>query len=129
MRQSILEKIDGEMRIVPGSAPGITRCAAGYNQETYEHVAAEIKHALPNHYDCIISHDVSDSQLALLHYYANIRTELSQNNSQLNCDFYLIQDDRDRSKYQPGDEWKLIWQGKRPTDRRESFRLFQKQAE
>ncbi|BCM25915.1 ArnT family glycosyltransferase [Methyloradius palustris] len=97
--------------------------------KTYEHVVAEIKHALPAHYDCIIGRDISDSQLALLHYYANIRTEQAQNNSQLNCDFYLIQDDRDRSKYQPGDEWKLIWQGKRPTDRRESFRLYQKQPE
>jgi 4-amino-4-deoxy-L-arabinose transferase-like glycosyltransferase len=97
--------------------------------KTYEHVVAEIKQALPNHYDCIISHDVSEPQLALLHYYANIKTEINQNNSQLNCDFYLIQDDRDRNKYQPGEEWMQVWQGKRPTDRRESFRLYKKQPD
>ncbi len=43
----------------------------------------------------------------------------------LDCDLYLIQDTRGDTKIEPGQDWKLIWQGKRASERRESFRLFQ----
>jgi hypothetical protein len=44
----------------------------------------------------------------------------------LSCDLYLIQDERGQEKIEPGPDWRLIWEGKRPSDRRESFRLFQR---
>ena len=39
---------------------------------------------------------------------------------------YLIQDDKNREKVEPGTDWKLIWNGKRISERREGFRLFQR---
>jgi hypothetical protein len=43
----------------------------------------------------------------------------------LSCDLYLIQDERGEAKIVPGENWTLIWSGKRAADRRESFRLYQ----
>ena len=95
--------------------------------KTYQPVFTAMHKAMPNRFACITSRDVGPSQLAALDYYANLhvqRFELVQN--LLSCDLYLIADDRDRARIEPGQDWKLLWEGKRPSDRHESFRLFQR---
>jgi hypothetical protein len=61
-----------------------------------------------------------------LHYYANFKAQAAETDGALNCDLYLIQDEKNREQVEPGADWKLIWSGKRISERRESFRLFQK---
>jgi 4-amino-4-deoxy-L-arabinose transferase-like glycosyltransferase len=94
--------------------------------KSYQPVFASMQKTLPTHFGCIIGRDVGPSQRAAIDYYINLkvqRFELVQNLRA--CDLYLIQDERDQAKIDPGSDWKLIWQGKRPSDRHESFRLFQ----
>jgi 4-amino-4-deoxy-L-arabinose transferase-like glycosyltransferase len=93
--------------------------------KSYRGLVSSLQTALPAHYECIASHGVGDAQRALMDYYAEIRTRSLGAAESSNCDLYLIQDERNHEKIEPGQEWKLLWQGKRPSDRRESFRLYQ----
>jgi 4-amino-4-deoxy-L-arabinose transferase-like glycosyltransferase len=93
--------------------------------KSYETVMSSLKNALPEDYLCIASHRLGAPQMALLDYYTNIRTQPSENGQRIGCDLYLIQDERGSEKFEPGSDWKLIWQGKRASDRWESFRLYQ----
>jgi len=94
--------------------------------KSYEPVFTGIYKALPANTSCINSLSVGQSQRMLFNYYTGINLRAVETSERLDCSFYLIQDDRGSAKMQPGDEWKLIWHGKRAADRKESFRLFQR---
>lgn len=93
--------------------------------KSYQLVFTHLNSALPKQYTCINSLNVGQAQRFLFEYYSNIKLQPFEISQQLNCDLYLIQDDKGTGKMQPGSDWKLIWSGKRPADRKESFRLFQ----
>ena len=93
---------------------------------SYSAVFTQFKNALPVKYACITSNRLGESQRDLLHYFANVKTLAFETEQNLNCDLYLIQDEKGREIIEPGPDWKLIWNGKRISDRRESFRLFQR---
>lgn len=92
--------------------------------KSYENMMLSLKKAMPRNYACINSRNLGNAQRALLDYYTDIRPLALETGQMLDCDLYLIQDERGRDKVNPGKNWKLIWHGKRPTDRRESFRLY-----
>ncbi|MGQ0442070.1 MAG: ArnT family glycosyltransferase [Methylophilaceae bacterium] len=92
---------------------------------SYRDVFISLKNALPKQYACITSYRLGEAQRDLLHYYANLQTQRFETNQSLACDLYLVQDERGREKIEPGSDWKLIWSGKRISERREHFRLFQ----
>ncbi len=97
--------------------------------KSYQSVFTSMHQTLPAHYGCMNSLNVGQSQRMLLFYHTDINLLPFETKQQLNCDFYLIQDDRGSGKMQPSDEWKLIWRGKRIADRKEGFRLFQRQRQ
>jgi len=92
--------------------------------KSYQGVMTSLKTAIPKNYACVNSRNLGSSQTALLYYYTDIRTRPFETRQRLDCDLYLIQDERGDKKIMPGKHWKLIWKGKRPAERRESFRLF-----
>ena len=94
--------------------------------KSYRDTVTSLQAVLPARYGCITSRNLGESQRSLLDYYANIRVQAFETEQRLGCDLYLIQDEKGREKIEPGSNWKLIWQGKRPSDRRESFRLYQR---
>ncbi|MCE9632673.1 MAG: glycosyl transferase [Methylophilales bacterium] len=93
--------------------------------KSYQAPFLSMQKALPANYACITARDVGESQRAALDYYANIHVQRFEIVQSLSCDLYLIEDELGRAQVDPGDDWKLVWQGKRPSDRRESFRLYQ----
>lgn len=95
--------------------------------KSYGPVFTSMHKALPANYGCINSLNVGQSQRMLLNYYTDINLERFEITQELNCDFYLIQDERGAGKMQPSDDWKQIWRGKRVAERKENFRLFQRQ--
>jgi len=95
--------------------------------KSYQPVFASMMKAIPKNTTCISSLEVGYSQRMLMSYYSNIDLQDFEKTNQLTCNYYLIQDMRGNAKMQPGDEWKLIWSGKRTADRKESFRLYQRQ--
>lgn len=92
--------------------------------KSYQGVMTSLKTAMPKNYACVNSRNLGASQAALLYYYTDVRTRPFEAVQHLDCDLYLIQDARGEKKIKPGKDWKLIWHGKRVTERRESFRLF-----
>jgi 4-amino-4-deoxy-L-arabinose transferase-like glycosyltransferase len=92
---------------------------------SYENMFASLKHALPTKFACITSTHLGIAQRDLLHYYLNLKTQSFETEQRLDCDLYLIQDEKGRDKTEPGPDWKLIWSGKRVSERKENFRLFQ----
>ncbi len=93
---------------------------------SYSSVFKQFKNVLPESYACVSSNHLGEAQRDLLHYYANVKTQAFETEQNLNCDLYLIQDERGRLQVEPGADWELIWNGKRLNDRRESFRLFKR---
>lgn len=93
---------------------------------SYQNVFGSLKRALPAKFACVTSNHLGEAQQDLLHYYANLKTQSFDTEGTLNCDLYLIQDDKNKDKVEPGSDWKLIWHGKRVSERRESFRLYQR---
>ncbi len=92
--------------------------------KSYQAMMLDMQKSLPANYACVTSQHLGDPQRALLDYYLDIRTQTYELNQHVDCDLYLIQDERGQEKMEPGPSWQLIWQGKRASDRRESFRLF-----
>jgi 4-amino-4-deoxy-L-arabinose transferase-like glycosyltransferase len=92
---------------------------------SYREVFFGVAKALPAKYACVKSQGLGAAQRDLLHYYANLKTVNAESEQALNCDLYLIEDEKGRNNVEPGADWKLIWSGKRVSERRESFRLFQ----
>lgn len=95
--------------------------------KSYKPAFTQLKQALGKNSSCIKSLNVGQSQRVLLNYYTNLHLEPLDATQSANCEFYLIQDERGSTRMQPSDEWTLIWRGKRTADRKESFRLYQRQ--
>ena len=94
--------------------------------KSYQSVMLSLEKAIPSKMACINSHGVGAPQQALLDYYTNLRLMPLETSPALSCDLLLVQNDKRRHIEVPGKGWSLIWEGKRPADRRESFSLYQK---
>jgi 4-amino-4-deoxy-L-arabinose transferase-like glycosyltransferase len=95
------------------------------SSRSYGDVFTSLKKSLPTQYTCINSENVGSAQRDLLYYYANIITYPIQSGQHLDCDLFLIQDERTPKKINLGNNWEQVWEGKRISERKESFRLFQ----
>ena len=94
--------------------------------KSYQGVMLSLEKALPAKHGCINSVGFGQPQQALLDYYTDLRVHPLQKASEPNCSLYLVQEDKNHGDINPGEGWKLIWQGHRPADRHEKFRLYQK---
>jgi hypothetical protein len=94
--------------------------------KSYQEVMLNLQNALPVKHTCINSIGFGEPQRALLNYYTNLNVLPIRKSSELGCDLYLIQEDKTHEQINPGQDWKLIWKGKRAADRYEKFRLYQK---
>ncbi|MCS6765654.1 MAG: glycosyltransferase family 39 protein [Candidatus Protistobacter heckmanni] len=89
---------------------------------TYRDVVSEAAAALPKEYRCVQAMRMGDAQLASFAYFGQMRF----GGPEENCDLLLRYDRQDFgaptsvSRY----HWKLLWEGHRPADRDERFRLY-----
>jgi 4-amino-4-deoxy-L-arabinose transferase-like glycosyltransferase len=96
------------------------------NVKSYRSMIASMQRALPARYDCMSSRGLGESQRASLHYFAHIvtyRDEVSERRR--NCELLLVQGGREET-LAPGGPSKKIWEGARPGDKNERFRLYQR---
>ena len=90
--------------------------------KTYRDVAQSAALALPRTYTCVQPIRMGDAQLASFAYFGHIRFGSAEDN----CDILLRHDPYDYgaptsvSNY----EWRPIWEGRRPADRDEHFRMY-----
>jgi hypothetical protein len=81
--------------------------------------------ALPERYDCMAGHNVGDAQRALLHYFGGIVLRPASPTGAPACELLLVQGTRVAIQ-DPGAGWALVWEGARPGDRKELFRLYRR---
>jgi len=93
--------------------------------KSYRSMVAEIKHALPRDTRCIASRSLGEPQRAMLDYYAGIITVREEVTGGLrrDCNLLLIQGEANADP-NPGREWRKIWEGARPGDTVERYRLY-----
>jgi len=94
--------------------------------KSYRAMIVDMHKALPKHYRCIASHYLGEPQRAMLHYYTGIITwRLDQPGRERDCDLMLVQGVASE-EYPPPGPWRKIWEGARPGDRVERYRLYQR---
>ena len=95
--------------------------------QSYASVAEQIKTHLPDNYRCVSARDVGPAQRASFAYLGQVQFEKTGDQP---CEFLLVQDTglrRQRAQLSPVDkQFTLLWQGRRASDRNESFRLFKR---
>ncbi|ALF87952.1 MULTISPECIES: ArnT family glycosyltransferase [Ralstonia solanacearum species complex] len=90
--------------------------------KTYREVAQSAALALPRTYTCVQPIRIGDAQLASFAYFGHIRF----GNPEDNCDILLRHDPYEYGdpSSMPNYEWRIIWEGRRPADRDERFRMY-----
>jgi hypothetical protein len=96
--------------------------------KSYASVARQIADKLPAKAGCIET-NVGAAQRASFAYYAQLPFAGVEGGR---CDLLLLQDstrvrdDREIAPQYRGKQWVLLWEGRRPADREERFRLFRR---
>jgi hypothetical protein len=89
-------------------------------------MVAELQRVLPNDYRCMSSRDLGETERAMLHYFADILTFREETpERRRDCDLMLVQGTI-QGGANPGPEWARIWEGSRPGDRVERYRLYRR---
>jgi len=92
--------------------------------KTYRSVFMQLAMALPDRHGCIYSQSLGEPQRAMLDYFGNIVTvRLEKPGQRPDCDLLILQD-QGKSPSEVSGPWKLIWEGRRPGDKLERFRLY-----
>jgi len=94
--------------------------------KSYRSMIADMQKMLPPQYQCIASQNLGEPQRAMLHYFANIITyRLDIPERHRDCDLTLVQGVASE-EYVPLGPWQKIWEGARPGDRLERYRLYRR---
>jgi 4-amino-4-deoxy-L-arabinose transferase-like glycosyltransferase len=94
--------------------------------KSYRSMIADMQKSLPAKYDCIASQTLGEPQRAMLHYFANIITyRLDQPERKRDCELTLSQGVASEEQVPLG-RWEKIWEGTRPGDKVERYRLYQR---
>ncbi|MBM3336829.1 MAG: glycosyltransferase, partial [Betaproteobacteria bacterium] len=95
--------------------------------QSYADVAHQINTHLPGNYHCVNARGVGPAQRASFAYLGEVRFSKTADER---CEFLLVQDTNVRKQRTQlsvvESEFTLLWQGRRASDRNESFRLFKR---
>ncbi len=99
----------------------------GNYMKSYAGVAQQIATNLPRERDCVDA-DVGPAQRASFAYFGQIPFSRFE---RTRCDYLLLQDRSRTTGQEPrllraGERWQLLWEGHRPSDRDERFRLYRR---
>jgi hypothetical protein len=94
--------------------------------KTYRAVFTSLQTALPASYRCVASRDLGEPQRAMLHYFAGVVTYRQEATDRYrDCDLMLVQATA-QDEHAPEGAWIKIWEGSRPGERVERFRLYRR---
>jgi 4-amino-4-deoxy-L-arabinose transferase-like glycosyltransferase len=77
---------------------------------------------------CVASFRLGEPQRASLHYFAGLLTQREEVAAS-DCGLLLVQGSASDDNGNPGEGWKQVWQGNRPGDRSERYRLYRRLAQ
>ncbi len=92
--------------------------------KSYRSMVMQLSQALPSGHRCVYSQSLGEPQRAMLHYFANIITvRLEKSGPRPDCDLLIVQDNW-KDPGEAGGPWEMIWEGRRPGDKAERYRLY-----
>ncbi len=94
--------------------------------KSYRNMVLNLKHAIPEKYNCIRRENLGDGQRAMLHYFGNIVT---RPDAQKDCQLRLIQGQKISRPLLNETRWEKIWEGSRTDDKNEQYRLYKRRSE
>jgi 4-amino-4-deoxy-L-arabinose transferase-like glycosyltransferase len=94
--------------------------------KSYRPVAQAVARQVPASHGCIAERDLGDTQRASFAYFAGIEALPAASAAGKRCNWLLVQGDTRRELAAPDTSWTLAWEGSRPGDRRERFRLYRR---
>jgi 4-amino-4-deoxy-L-arabinose transferase-like glycosyltransferase len=96
--------------------------------KSYRGMIHSLEAALPPTYRCISSRELGEPQRAMLHYFAGILTYREEAaERRRDCDLMLVQG-IPQEENAPAGNWIRIWEGNRPGDSVERYRLYRRIA-
>ncbi|MCL2075881.1 MAG: glycosyltransferase family 39 protein [Betaproteobacteria bacterium] len=99
--------------------------------KSYRSVATSLAAAIPEeHRNCIAERQIGQAQIASFAYFEGLRF-LPLHGEGRNCQWLILAGRRLQTEWkwiQPGEEWRRVWEGNRPGDRRERFRLYRRET-
>jgi len=94
--------------------------------KSYRPVAQAIASALPSDHGCLAERGLNDTQLASLAYFVGIEPAAADSAAGRQCDWLLVGGETRPQLAAPDARWSKVWEGSRPGERREKFRLFRR---
>ncbi len=94
--------------------------------KSYRPVALAIARELPAGHHCLAERGLSDTQRASLSYFVEIEPAAFNSAAGKACDWLLVGGDTNQELAAPGSSWSKVWEGNRPGERKEKFRLFRR---
>jgi 4-amino-4-deoxy-L-arabinose transferase-like glycosyltransferase len=94
--------------------------------KSYRAMTNSLKQALPVARNCVASRGLGEAQRAMLDYFIDLRTRRLELTAGNNCRFLLTQGVQTTPTFEDGEDWRLVWEGARPGDRVELYRLYQR---
>lgn len=93
---------------------------------SYRPMAQSLARALPDRLGCIAERNLNDAQRAALAYFAEIEPVAENSAAGRACFWLIAVGDSRRELQAPGADWRLAWEGNRPGNSKEKFRLFRR---
>ena len=91
---------------------------------SYRPVAQAVANALPDEHGCLAERGLSDTQLASMAYFVGIEPLAAESPDGRKCNWVLVGGDTRQELAPPSGKWSKVWEGSRPGNRKEKFRLF-----
>ena len=98
------------------------------NAKSYRSVFAAMQPHLPVNRRCVATTGLGESESAMLLYFSRIRAQSREIHPDSTCDVLLVYSTNALQKA-PDRSWRAVWEGARPGDKRERFRLYVQQAD
>ncbi|MGA7477604.1 MAG: hypothetical protein WBW07_01615, partial [Azonexus sp.] len=94
--------------------------------KTYRPVAEAIARELPADHGCLAERGLTDTQRASLAYFTGIEPDAAESAAGRQCGWLLVTGNSKQELAAPEGKWTRVWEGNRPADRKEKFRLYRR---
>ncbi|KXB32125.1 hypothetical protein AT959_03445 [Dechloromonas denitrificans] len=94
--------------------------------KSYRPVAQAIARSLPDKHGCVAERGLSDTQRASLAYFVEIEPLLLETSAGQKCNWLLVSGTNRQELAAPDGSWNKVWEGSRPSERKEKMRLFKR---
>ncbi len=94
--------------------------------QSYRPVAEAVAAALPADNACLAERGLNDTQRASLAYFVDLQPVNHASNEGKACNWLLVVGNKKTEIAPPDSRWTEVWQGNRPGNRKEKFRLFRR---